>query len=388
MLLSVLRDITWGYINWLLGGIVIVNLTFILGKYSPKKCLIVLSCMMLFLFSFIYSKDIGQNIKDFLNWLSCLEIILVLCDEKIVSKILDACRYEYKFIRRILYLYTLEITILLLMPSCYASYWGGVVFKAFTVPIGAASNACLYLLMSAWVIGYDRKYFSNVIKKDYVLLIGCFLNLFVIVKSQVRALLFGLLAIMGMILIVIFKKKITKIVVAIFGGITFASFMLKSKSFMSKMQYSFNQMNIAGFSFLDAMLSSRPIIWKNDLKYFIAEGNTLNYLCGKGFDYAYRINLKCSGGYFWAHSDIVQTVTSLGIIGLFIFYYYIYKFIKVRAGHSKYIMLMIIIYLVFPSVLNGIILTPTYCYSLIFYAFIIKEIREIQLRKVYLWERK
>ena len=152
-----------------------------------------------------------------------------------------------------------------------------------------------------------------------------------------------------------------------FSGLLGIIVLLNSDGFRAKMLYSIQQLSFAGFTALDALLSSRPIIWKRLLTYFWKEDSFFNYLFGSGFARVYEINIVYGNGRnINAHSDIIHTFIGFGITGLSVMLIYSFRMLSFKTKQDWLGSLVLLLFAIIPEAINGIMMTPSHVYSVLF----------------------
>lgn len=376
LLLSNLRDLTFQYVNWLLGGGIICSLTILLSKCSKRYFFILLFVLTVFIKNMLITSDLSREIKDSMNWLCTLEVLMACGNYKTLNKFSSYLEKHSGMIKAVIYIYTLELVLLLLIPQAYKNAWGSKVFSAFNVMQGTAANCCLSIGMTLYYLMYQRakgKDYLNIIKKNRTLVISLVINMYAILQTQVRVVLIAILATLLLLTIILISKKINRMFTIGIGSVLFMIFLLNSSSFMAKMQYSIMQLSISGFSKIDALLSSRPIIWRRILFHFFEEDSLLNYFFGSGFARIYEINIQFGNNRnINAHSDIVQTLVAMGIVGLIILLVFSFKILLSSSKINKTYSFILCLYFLIPICVNGIMMTPQHVYSVLFIVLTIR----------------
>lgn len=369
LLTSILRDMLFSYINWFFGGTLLALLTFILAK-SKRRMILLGILVALILVHLPGSYNISREIKDSMNWLSCIEFLILCCDQKSLNKIQGYLERSETLIKYVLYIYTVELLTIMMLPSAYTYAWGSRVFTAYNAVQGTAANCCLYIAIALYYIGVFNNGVQNarkIIQKNLFILFGILLNLAAIIMTQIRTVLFSVLAAMVLFIMILFKDNVKRFLVFIISGLLGIIVLLNSDGFRAKMLYSIQQLSFAGFTALDALLSSRPIIWKRLLTYFWKEDSFFNYLFGSGFARVYEINIVYGNGRnINAHSDIIHTFIGFGITGLSVMLIYSFRILSFKTKQDWLGSLVLLLFAIIPEAINGIMMTPSHVYSVLF----------------------
>lgn len=370
LLTSILRDVLFDYINWLFGGLLLVSLTLILIKRkSTLKVLI--PVFGLFALHLIITSDISREIKDSMNWICALEFLMICVEDREIGKLQLCIIKSKKLIKYSLYLYLIELVVIMMLPSAYGSAWGsGRVFSAFNAVQGTAANCCLYVAIALYYIGVlsvNNNKKKGLFHNNWILLFGVLLNIYAIFLTQVRAVLFSVLATMVLFAMILFKNNIKRIASLAVMGVVGLIVLLNNSGFRAKMLYSKAQLNYSGFTKLDALLSSRPIIWQRLITHFFEDNSFIDHLLGAGFSRVYEINIIYGNGRnINAHSDIIHTLIGMGIIGLIVMMIYALKIVFNKKRPDKFSVMVLLLYIIIPLAINGIMMTPYHVYSIIF----------------------
>lgn len=94
--------------------------------------------------------------------------------------------------------------------------------------------------------------------------------------------------------------------------------------------------------------SGRTVVWYFAINDIISSGLSYLNLIGRGPNSSFYFNELMVGNHIWMHNDFVEIIFSLGIIGLFIYLYALFKFYK-SCNWNLYI----IFFISFSAITNG-----------------------------------
>lgn len=127
--------------------------------------------------------------------------------------------------------------------------------------------------------------------------------------------------------------------------------------------------------------NGRTVFWSLDLKHFFKE-NIFNQLLGCGFNFDYQITKRFYTSAHWAHNDFISILLNFGYVGLGIYFYSVYKLLKVFVFEQK--MPKLIVLLVFMIwFLNAMFnMFYTYTCSMVCFPMMLIALREYYVLKV------
>lgn len=381
LLLGILKELVFEYINWVIGGIVILSFVSITVMYSKISFFVMMILFMMILKNICIGYDCGREVKDSMNFLCCIIILIACSNRRIISQIKRYLDRHIHLIRIVLYVSIIESLILMGIPAAYSFNWGDRTYSAFNTVQGTAANCILFLAMSVYLIAVDSKRMKDsfamgiLVKRNIILLFGMSLNVLLILMTEVRAALFSVIAILLLLPSLFLRKQMNKILLKIIGSCLFVIILLNNSNFLAKMRYSQQQLRINGFTMLDALLSSRPIIWRRLLSRFFMEDHLANHLFGAGFSKVYEMNISF-GRDINAHSDIVTVIIGLGFCGLVLFLFYSVLILFKYTNNSRPSFALFLFYII-PSCLNGIIMTPPHIYAIVFCVLTVMHLNSI-----------
>lgn len=337
--------------------ILLVLLVNAMKKMTIRRTVLFIYMFLLLLYNAFFSVDTNQAIHD---WIYFFTTLLLL--EYVTGNNLDALdvsfeknKYLIKLITYVLFFITF---ISLFLSANYDFVWGdGIYFMGFVRNTHVmASSSCL--LMALILHDSYEKDFS------YVNMLMLLLMLFIIFQTGARTYiipssLMCYLYIKGKI-----KGKLKKTLLISIA--IFAILLIFFKSGMyEKFLWSSNAENQWVTNSLTSSTGGRSVFWLIDLKAFI-NSNVFNFIFGHGFDYVFLLNEKMYGIRIWAHNDIINLLLSTGLFGTLYYLMFWKNFFKLITGKKQRIFLIImLIYVLFPMIFNGMYTTQHYFFSVL-----------------------
>lgn len=360
--ISTLTYRLWPPINKILAIFIILSLLLIFKKKITKEK-VVYSYVLgtVFLFGTVVTNNISLNSKDFLYWAITILLCIELTDVEFVEKI-QICLLESKTIMRLALLVgNFLLMIGFFIPECYSGAWSGKYYLGFAYSQHSICCACCILLTIALFY-----FHSSSFSLQYLLCVGP--ASWAILESGARTFLISLVIIWAFIYLNAFKTRHIKMFVfpLIF---LFASYVFINSGVMEKFVYTSGNTYTSSNKWV-AISSGRLDFWLIDIKAYLA-ASPLYKLIGHGFSYVYELNQKEYGLYIWAHNDIIDVLLSCGILGLLAYIYIIVKMLRTirKINIRKIERRMLIIFLIFPLLVNGLFGYQHYLYSFIILLF-------------------
>lgn len=347
----------------IIGGILLVNFVFQLIKINSKRCIFVmLISASLFIISLISTIDISLNFKYFLNWLLTVLIFNLYSNREVLDDLSGFLNSKHKLLDLYSFAFGVLLIILLFRNSSYSSVWNGRYFTVDTTAHSVASDCCLYLLIVFYCLfAYKPKGLKRMLYYFYIL-IGCA----AILETGSRTFLISIIALTYLFIFELIKnrwKRIGMLLLLVLAGI----YVVSESSMTRKFIETFKSLSTyhQNTNLLGAISSGRTDFWLYDFNAFI-QNDVFHIIVGNGFDYVFYVNLNKIGMFIWGHNDIIQTLLSFGLIGLSIYMYSIFKFLKSNSYRSKKYEFVLLLYMFLPMVINGLMVYASYLYSIIF----------------------
>lgn len=123
------------------------------------------------------------------------------------------------------------------------------------------------------------------------------------------------------------------------------------------------------------VMSSRDIIWNNLMYTYNNIFSMKQKLIGMGFGYTQYLNYINLGLQLWAHSDYIEILISLGLVGVLI---YLYSLIKILFVTRSFLLTTALILLGF---FNGLFIYTKIVYALPFLILVFFELRKDFMKK-------
>lgn len=341
-------------------GLVLSLILLLMKKINNKRFYILFVTFLLGISSCIYSNNLSLNIKDYIYFVTCILIMLLVSNKTFITNIESIFIIKLKFIKLTIYLMNIILLISLFIPSSYYSGWqeSGKYFQGFT-PMPHVIGGICFCLMTMCIF-YGQKTFNQ--KKMLILML---LPLICIFMTGARTYL-----IPTIVLFLYFLWKILGTKLTLLSGILsspFLFFIIINTSMYKKFLFAIN-FEYGNESLFSRLTSGRSDMWIAVGDYFIHEYNLINKLIGTSFDTVYEI-IRCSTGMnVWAHNDIINTLATSGIVGVIIYMCVLkelFKIKKYRSFEKGFGYVVIIIYSLF-ILTNGFFITVPLIISLVF----------------------
>ena len=277
-------------------------------------------------------------------------------------------RYEY-IITKILYLLLFLTILSLFLNSSYIINWSDSYYVGFVgMPHTAASSLCL--LMAFFLLIFNDKSFKFYRLCILVCLIG------IIFKTGARTFIVPALLICFLYIKDVLKNKWIKMFVYVFVA-SLITYIFINSNMMDKFLWSADSANQYTSNALSSMTGGRSSFWKIDLHVFFNQ-NPIFQIIGRGFDFPYLTNLKYYNMHIWAHNDIIDILLSLGYLGCFAYIFIWNIFLKniFKQKKNKVLYFILLIYIFFPMLINGVFIAQHYLFSIIIFSICITSKKE------------
>jgi len=319
-------------------GIIIIGFIILvcIKGIKPLEHLFFIYIVILTSISFISADMISLVIKD-PYWLSIAILILVCCRrEDIADKFIKFVKSKRKLIKCELIIINIILFISFFDMSCYEIRWGeGRYFASYLEgphPLGFFLILVIAITLLLKIITRDKKI-------NFLLILPSL----AIMMTGARTVLITMVS-----LYLIFMRINVKSVMpwtVVLSGVIFSFW---DRVIKIPIIYKFIAQKSSG-----DLSSGRFDFWLKDVESFF-ELNLLEKFIGGGFDYPYLVNYQMRGVYIWAHNDIINLLLSIGIIGLSIYLYFIFKLCKYIHKKERGInFVMFLIFLLGTMSLNG-----------------------------------
>lgn len=293
-----------------------------------KSTWLVLSLMSLtVILSLIQLRNISVSIRDTSKFISLI-ILLNLCTTKyfknelemFIQKHSKLIKYQIWCIYMVLFMHIFD-------SSKYVITYGEKVFKGLFPHPHSLAYFILLMIIIVHIVYKKSESKKNRIIYNVLMLI----NIYILILTSAR-----LATIIGIITILYLNNSFNFVMFSTVIGVIYIKVIgLNNISFFNKFSKASEQGSIS---------SGRDIIWKIDLNYFF-NSNIFNKLGGNGVDFPYKLHLEKYGLEIWSHNDFFNIILVYGIVGLMIYLYTIYKYIKFTD--DKKVIKIIILLLIF-----------------------------------------
>ena len=346
----------WPPINRVLAVFIVgLCIYFYCRKLTKKKCILALGLISIFAFSLVMTNDIKQNLNDYLYWLVTIILCVELSDDEFLITLSNCFSSANRIMKAILIIGNFVLLIGFFLPSCYSSAWEGHYYVGFAYSQHSICCGCCILL----VIGlfYFRNEKLNFSKLPYFLPASL-----AILQSGARTFIISLLIIWLFIYMDLIHSKNLKLLLFPIV-LVLASYFILNSSMMEKFLFASTNQYTSSNKWV-SFSSGRFDFWTIDITAFL-NSNIINKIFGNGFSYVYEVNKELYGLYIWAHNDLIDVLLSAGIIGTLIYFLPIFEMLKSawKIHMPKIEKIAIILYFVFPLLINGLFAYQHYLYS-------------------------
>lgn len=359
-MLNLFKDKMPSGTNQVLGGIVIIMIIACMYPLKLNEVRILTFYLICAGAALFYCEDIINHVKYTIYFFLVLMVYFMCIRKEYSEKLYKVFSDNWRLINLVIILNTLILVWMLINRNCYSTdLWNGAgYFQGFSVPHGAAGSSCLAISICILLSNCKKKY-----KYLYGFII--LINMLAIFKTGARTYLAAVVALAGTYVFCIFRSKSKRIGAIVLGGIAFAGALFTSESFINKMKYSMDQLSIDGFSLLDALTSSRSLIWSNDIRLFFQKSNLIKLLFGGGFDYSYELNASWTYR-IQAHNGFLEVLLSTGILGFVLYLCILFKVLKHASNDVFLYKMVLIVYLPVVLFFDDILQAPSYVMSVLF----------------------
>ena len=301
---------------------------------------------------------IKDNILDYIYFVSALVWLYFL--EKKDRR--DKLRYKFlqhrKINKLVAFICVLLVLVSLITKVGYRYAWEGSYYVGFSsLAHTAASSICL--VISIFLITYCTERFS------WVILFYLLLLTYGIFETGARTYIVPAVILVYLYLNKCRGQKNIKYLLYAFGLVT-AFVILSKSSIMDKFNFTSTANEYVKVDALAQQTSGRSAFWIIDIKGFL-DGSLFAKILGHGHGYTYYLNKTFYNLNVWAHNDFIQLLVGGGLLTLVVYIKALWNAVKsILKNHKLIDQIMLVVYILFPAVLNGF-----YNYSHYFLSFIV-----------------
>lgn len=308
---------------------------FIALFYTKKLNIIVIFALIIegILFCIFVSSK-WESILEFIVFSICIVFWIIYSDKKIFNNFVSwLIKQEKKIICiHILYFMVLSYSIVF-REGIDTKGWGTTTLKGpYDMAHVLAYELLIFLLL-------DFTFYFLTKKILWIILsIICLLLMFV---TAVRSVLVAT----GFVLLYVFfnlkqKNKILVSIAVIIGMLFTYRYTNIFQSLIEKTVFAINNGTIT---------SSRGLIFKTSMEAYLNVEKPLSYFMGIGLEELEKYNLEHIFMYIHAHNDFIDAIVQFGLVGLYIYTYAFYKFLKNVNGIERVFAFLIIFSLSFSN---------------------------------------
>ncbi len=341
-------------LNRIIGLIMLLAIVSTYKKTKPKVIIVSMLITMLFLLSLVNATSIKDSINNAIYWYSSMIILWFFSERKRLLALANSFEKNRKIVKFTVLLNLAIVAIGFLIQSCYLNIWGNRYYVGFAY--GAHILACGCCLSMTLALFFIKEIKNDIFK---ILIFSPFI--LGILECGARTYLVSILVII-FLLFRCFIPNISIKIILIPLSITAGIYLFLKSGLMTKF---LDPNTYSKWTGVDLFTNGRTIFWAIDLNAY-GEGNLYRILLGNGFDFSYLTNLERYGRSNWAHNDFIETLISVGFIGLCFYLFVLYR--NFRAYYDKHIWITcyaVVLYYLFVAFINGLIIYQHYLYSYI-----------------------
>jgi O-antigen ligase len=347
-------------VNRVLGAAIIIVLGYdFVARLTGMRVIATFVVALLVVFNTgVMTNDLTGELEFFVYWVASLFIMCFVGSEGGIVSLQEAARRHSNFIRFSVAASVLFVSVLLLTHTGYQTSWGGgSYFTGFSNAEHTMASACCLVMSLAYLC---RR--SGGIRTWLVYLVLAVMTWALLqtgartflVPAAIIWLLFIRESVAHRWLRVLLYACLAAIVVHVFAFTGVAT------------KFDYLTSAASESSFLNSITSGRIEYWTVDLAAYL-EGNLFTYLFGNSASFVYDLNEATFGMRIWSHSDFVMLICSVGVIGLVLYLIALKVFFKgVSVALDRPAFLLLLVFVLFPAVINGFYSYQHLVYSAVF----------------------
>lgn len=290
------------------------------------------------------ASNLGKHINDLIYFCTGILWILFMSHERNRAGVYKAFLANQRITGIILIASYASIILPFFVSSGYSLEWGKYYYVGFAgVQHTLASSVCT--VSAVFLLYLSRRRFN------WIYLFVLLISVYAVFESGARTFIIPI----GILVYYYIRsnvKNITNKVVVYSVGCMAGVYILLNSSILDKFAFVVSGANMSS-NVLEGFTSGRSLFWSVDLNAFI-KGNILEILFGRGFDYVYALNLREVQQEIWAHNDFIHLLVGGGINFTLLYIGAILFFFKRNIAQKKTIdKWLIMVYLLFPALING-----------------------------------
>ena len=333
-------------LNRIWTGGMIVCMLYVIFHASYKSNMLCLGILSIVgIWTSLLAENITQNLNDYIYLFTATLWLMFMADKSNRIKLCRAANRNRVLTKGIIIASYAIILFSLLTKSGFSQQWGtSPYFVGFAgTQHSMASSMCL--ITAIFLLFAGEKSFS------WWNLVVCMFGVYIVLETGARTFIVPICILAIYYIRKNVKNSILKTIIYSIG-ILVAIYMLLHTSMLNKFQFVSSGGNMAVNS-VDGFTSGRSLFWTIDLQAF-ANGNIINVLLGRGFDYVYALNARTVNQRIWAHNDFIHLLLGGGLCAFAVYMFSIFCFFyRVLYTHNKIDKVILIVYLFFPAIVNG-----------------------------------
>ena len=341
--------------------ILLVVLTENLLNPNKKSVMLIFYICAIAVYTMLVTQEPSVNLKDCIYYISALLTIQFFAGEKNRAELKESVRKELNLIKRVINFAVILTVLSLFVSANYAISWSERYYVGFTRdPHAVASSLCLLMALTLVVFKPEKFTISRMMILVFLMA--------VIFMSGARTFMVPAIVICYVYIKDNLNNQKIKIVVYIKATLLIAYIFINS-NMMQKFIWSSNAANQYATNNLASMSGGRSEFWVIDLREFLKQNIFVKFF-GRGFDFPYITNKKYYNMHIWSHNDIIDLLLSVGIVGVAIYGKVWKDFLMKSRRHikSKMVYGLLLIYILFPLIFNGMFTYQHYLLSSIVFA--------------------
>lgn len=336
---------------------------FVFHLTGPRIVAACLTCAIAAIGMGVLTTNLLNEIEFWVYWCCALLLLCSIARPGALGHFYGACIRYKRLIAFITAVGTLLIFGLLVTRVGYAGGWGGIYFTGLCNTKHTMASVCCLVLASAllcWRMGV----FSR-----WMLFASGAVITFALLQTGARTYLVPALIIWLFMLNRTIEQRWIRIAVfAVLAAVAVVVF--ASSGMAEKFEYLDGLDDSSGAS---SFSSGRVDYWSADLKAF-ASGGLFNQLAGNSASFVYDLNQQTFRMRIWSHDDFVMVLCSTGIVGLGVYLAALRCFfVQAHEKTSIGAFLLLVVYVLFPAVINGFYVSQALLYSTVLLYCVIGE---------------
>lgn len=317
--------------------------------------------------SFTATTNYSANLDDLLYFLVGTLWLLFIANDGRRALLKAAIHRQQRLFTVFTVLLVVFLAKMLVLPSCYSVGWGGETYFVGFCGINHTMASCICVIETLLVMQTLQQ------KKQLFILIGFAVCIYATLATGARTFIIPSIVCLYIYIRLIITQKTYRWLLYLVGGIGVVVLLIHS-AVGNKFSFLMSG-NAYGYTrFIDGFTTGRTVIWATDLREYF-RGDALQFLFGRGFDAIYQINIQNGLGNLWAHNDFINLLVCGGVYALLSYVItFGYLLRSTFYYYSLSIKNAILLFAIFPAVINGLYMYQNYIISFVFFYCFVDEL--------------